>query len=68
MFGVSSVAYQNRKQTLLPVYSLRRARFFRLQFLRLCFIGNFESLGKYNADGLAKNFQAENKNDLVSSA
>ena len=25
MFGVSSVAYQNRKQTLSPFYSLRRA-------------------------------------------
>ena len=67
MFGVSSVAYQNRKQTLSLFHSLRRALFFRLQFLRFCFLGNFESLGKYNADGLAKNFQAEKKNDFITS-
>ena len=30
-------------------------------------LGNFESLGKYNIDGLAKNFEAEKKNDFVSS-
>ena len=59
--------YPNRKQTLSPFHALRRALFFRLQFLRFCFLGNFESLGKYNALGLAKIFQAEKKNGLVSS-
>ena len=51
----------------LLIRSLRRAWFSRLQFLHFPFLGNFESLGKYNADGLAKNFQAEKKNDFVSS-
>ena len=59
--------FPNRKQTLSLFHSLRRALFFRLQFLRFCFLGNFESLGKYNALGLAKNFLAAKKNGLVSS-
>ena len=57
--------FPNRKQTLSVFHSLRGAWFPRLQFLRFCFFGNFESLGKYNALGLAKNFQAEKKNGLV---
>ena len=59
--------FTNRKQTLSPFPFLRRAWFCRLQFLRFCFFGNFESLGKYNANGLAKNSEAEKKNDFVSS-
>ena len=57
----------NRKQTLSPFHSLRRAWFSCLQFLRFPFLGNFESLGKYNVLGLAKNFQAAKKNGLVNS-
>ena len=60
-------SFPNCKQTLSTFHSLRRAWFSRLQFLRFCFLGNFESLGKYNIDGLAKNFEAENFCAFVSS-
>ena len=60
-------SFPNCKQTLSPFHALRREWFSCLQFLRFPFLGNFESLGKYNVDGLAKNFEAEKKNDFVSS-
>ena len=66
-FRTALSIYSNRKQTLSVFHALRRALFPRLQFLRFCFFGNFESLGKYNADGHAKNFKAAKKNDFVSS-